>query len=384
MDNLLTNAGMELLLRGLCGEQIVFTKIKLGNGGEQDAAATDLSNPLVEAGISQIEREGDHATLRAAFSNTEVADGFTAKEIGVFAQDPDEEGKELLYGLWYEPDEAKADYVPAVTDRVLETQMDILVFIGEAENVSASIGSSMVYATAEELKDHTEDTENPHKVTKQQVGLGNVENKSISEQEPVFDNTADLAANESGEKVGVVFAKVKKAIETLMAHLSASNPHGITASLVGAAEKTHYHSASQINSGTLLAARGGTGCTSLAQLATRVSAFLCMPVIGSYVGDGSSSREIELGFPPMAVLLFDANGNVSDDVNGYAGGLALPGLAVSANVGSVVYDATWSDSYSVLMLTETGFKVNYNSNRKVMSNVSSMTYRYIAFRGGKA
>lgn len=381
MDHFLTSAGMNLLLRGLCGEQIVFTKIKLGNGPEQDDSATDLSNPLLEVEISEIEREETHVTLSAAFRNSEVSDGFTAKEIGVFVRDPDNAEKEFLYGLWYEPDEAKADYVPAVTDRVLETQMDILVFVGEAENVSASISSSLIYATTAELEKHTKDTENPHKVTKQQIGLGNVENKSISEQEPVFDSVKTLTANESGEKIGTVFAKVSKAIEALIAHLTALNPHGITANGIGAAAKAHYHSANQINSGTLPVARGGTGSTSMAALAGKVAAYFCVPIIGSYTGDGTQGREIELGFQPKAVLLFDANGNTNDDVNGYAGGLALPGLAVSAGIGSVTYDATWSDSYSVLMITENGFKVNYYSNRKVGSNVDGMTYRYIAFKG---
>lgn len=382
MDHFLTSAGLNLLLRGLCGEQITFTKVKIGNGPEQDDSATDLSNPLMEVEISEIEREETHVTLSAAFRNSEVSDGFTAKEIGVFVQDPDDAGKEFLYGLWYEPDEAKADYVPAVTDRVLETKMDILVFVGEAENVSASISSSMIYATTDELEKHVKDTENPHKVTKQQIGLGNVENKSISEQEPVFDNAKALAANESGEKIGTVFAKVKKAIEALIAHLNASNPHGISASGIGAAEKTHYHSANQINSGTLPVARGGTGCTSMTALAGKVAEYFCVPVIGFYTGDNTEGREIDLGFQPAAVLLFDGSGNVSDDVNGYTGGLALPGLAVSVFADSTAYDATWSNSCSVLMITDNGFKVNYYNGYRIKSNVSGRTYRYIAFKKG--
>lgn len=379
MKQFLTDAGLNLMLRGLCGEQIEFTKFKIGNGPEQDKTAVDLNNPLMEIEISKIERADTYVTLTGTFKNSEVEDGFSVRETGVFAKDPDNEGKEILYGLWCEPDEGKADYVPASEDRVLETQLDVLVFVGEAENVTATLGESMTYVTVTTLKKHTEDANNPHNVTKEQIGLGNVENKSISEQTPVFDDAEALKANASGEKIGSVFAKVKKAIETLSAHLSASNPHKITAGGIGAAEKVHYHNANQINAGTLAVARGGTGVNTEKELAAKVKPYLVEARFGSYTGDGTRGREIKLGYKPSAVLLFDANGNASDDVNGYAGGLALPNLGVSRSIGETTYDNTWSDTYSVMMITNNGFKVN--SNGKAKSNVEGMSYRYIAFKG---
>lgn len=377
----LTDGGLNLMLRGLAGSKIEFSRIALGNGPEQGKEATDLSNPLLSVDISKIERNTTYVTLSGAFRNTDVSDGFSAKEIGVFAADPDNENAEILYCLWYEENEVKADYVPAGTDRILETQIDVLVFVGEAENVSASLSSSLVYASAAELKAHMENQSNPHKITAAQIGLGNIENKTISEQTPIYDNAEKLSTIQSGEKIGSVFAKVKLAIETLMNHLTASNPHKITAALIGAAASTHYHNATQITAGTLSVYRGGTGCASLETLAQKLATYLNAPVFGTYTGDGTQAREIVLGFKPACVILANANGNTHDDINGYPGGIAFPDFAVSAKIGSATYDATWSNSYSVLMITDTGFKVNQYSSNKVRSNEGGMTYRYIAFRG---
>lgn len=285
MEQILTLAGLNLMLRGLCGEQIKFTKIKIGNGPEQDKTAEDLANPLMDVEIATITREETYVTLSGTFKNAEVSDGFNIREIGVFAENPDSEGQEILYGLWYEPDDTKADYVPAAEDRVLETQLNVLVFVGEVENVTATLNESMTYVTVAALKKHEEDQDNPHKVTKKQVGLENVENKSISEQTPVFEDTETMSANQSGEKIGTVFAKVKRAIETLTAHLSADNPHGITTDKLGAAAKTHYHNANQINAGTLPALRGGTGVTTLEALAGKLSTWLVNKAGDTMTGD---------------------------------------------------------------------------------------------------
>lgn len=423
----LTDAGKNLLLRALTGETITFTKIQLGNGPAQDArTATGLVNPLLTVELSKIEVGEEYVTLTAAFTNGTVVSGFHITEAGFYAKDPDDETKELLYALGNE-DESTADYVPNNANRILEMEFNALLFIGDAENVAAAINSSLVYASAADLEAHTGNVENPHNVTKEQVGLGNVPNKSTNDQTPTYETATAFATLTSGEKLGTAFGKIKLAITNLINHIAnKSNPHGVTAAQVNAAAKAHTHNASDINAGTVPVARGGTGATSFPSGAlvrgtggtslnylqgagalyspstgnprfgtlpismggtgvTTLNALLELVaqnlfVTGMYDGNGSAGRVIDLGFTPKAVLLFDAEGNTHDDVDDLHGGLALRNYNVISRNASNTYTTTWSNTYCVLGIVSSGFRVNYNSGQEIRSNENGHRYYYIAFR----
>lgn len=423
----LTDAGKNLLLRALTGETITFTKIQLGNGPAQDAkAATGLVNPLLTVELSKIEIGEEYVTLTAAFTNGTVVSGFHITEAGFYAKDPDDETKELLYALGNE-DESTADYVPNNANRILEMEFNALLFIGDAENVAAAINSSLVYASAADLEAHTTNVENPHGVTKEQVGLGNVPNRSTNDQTPTYETATSFATLTSGEKLSTAFGKIKLAITNLINHIAnKSNPHGVTAAQVNAAAKAHTHNASDINAGTVPVARGGTGASSFPNGAlvrgtggtslnylqgagalyspstgkpqfgtlpismggtgvTTLNGLLALVaenlfVTGMYDGNNAQGRVIELGFTPKAVLLFDAEGNTHDDVDDLHGGLALNGYNVISRNASNTYTTTWSNSYCVLGIVSGGFRVNYYTGNEIRSNESGHRYYYIAFR----
>lgn len=84
------------------------------------------------------------------------------------------------------------------------------------------------------LNTHTGNKSNPHSVTKSQVGLGNVPNVATNDQTPTYSDTTTLVTLSSGEKISIAFAKIKLAITTLINHLAnKSNPHGVTKSQIG-------------------------------------------------------------------------------------------------------------------------------------------------------
>lgn len=84
------------------------------------------------------------------------------------------------------------------------------------------------------LNTHIGNKSNPHSVTKSQVGLGNVPNVATNDQTPTYSDTTTLVTLSSGEKISIAFAKIKLAITTLINHLAnKSNPHGVTKSQVG-------------------------------------------------------------------------------------------------------------------------------------------------------
>ena len=243
MTHWLTPDGYNVMLRGLMGDAIKFTRIKYGNGTPGDGA-NDLKNPLLSLKIASATRSEKYVTLSVSFKNVELEiTGFWATEIGIYVEDPDDSAKELCYCIWEETEVEKADYINPNVERLLASQYDFVVFVSEAENVSAALGETLVYATVSELNNHKNDRNNPHKVTKEQIGLGNV-----------------LADITSGEKMGSILGKIAKALSLLKSHLSDfKNPHKVKASDIGAAASKHSHNANDINDGTVIVQRGGTG-----------------------------------------------------------------------------------------------------------------------------
>lgn len=264
----LTKSGMDLLLRTIAGEaSIKFSAIQFGNGSDAGNSATELSNPLLTEKISAYEIQDIFVNLSIIFSNSEVPAGFRATELGVLADDPDNEGGTMLYAYGYTPD-AEADYIPASSDKVLETQMDVMVYIGDAENVTASISQSLVYAAKEDLEAHINDKSNPHGVDKEAVGLGNVPNVGTNDQTPTYTEASSLETLKSGEKLSVACGKISKAVSSLISHIGTvgKNVHKETPTSIGAAPKYHKHSTTDITSGVLGLARGGTDVTSYSAL----------------------------------------------------------------------------------------------------------------------
>lgn len=86
---------------------------------------------------------------------------------------------------------------------------------------------------------HISDTANPHGVTAEQVGLGNVPNKTTNDLQPTYAEATELSPLSSGERLAVAFGKVAKAIGEFISHLAnKANPHGVTASQTGAVPTT--------------------------------------------------------------------------------------------------------------------------------------------------
>ena len=67
------------------------------------------------------------------------------------------------------------------------------------------------------LKSHIASKNNPHSVTKTQVGLGNVPNVSTNDQAPTFTEASARANIASGEKLSIIMGKIKKFFTDLKA-----------------------------------------------------------------------------------------------------------------------------------------------------------------------
>lgn len=162
----LTNAGADLLDRLLAGNEIEFTRVALGDGlvdnpddRESFSAMTNLVNHKWDLPVSGIDPLGNgEAVISAKYTNKGLTEGFTVREMGIFAKD--ENGNEILFE--YDNCNNKTNYLPAYADNIapISLNWDIHVIIKSIQNVSINITYSES-TTKEEFEKHVIST-NPH------------------------------------------------------------------------------------------------------------------------------------------------------------------------------------------------------------------------------
>ena len=161
----LTNAGKEILAKGLIGKQIRFSKVAFGAGDfnydtESVADLTELKDWRMDLPLVDKRMDGDGTvTIVALCTNFELTEGFPAKEIGVFAKDPDTDA-EVLYAYKNVGDEY--NFIPAKTGPVVKNaRFAYIVEIQDAENVSFDINFAFAYVSMDDFEAHINSTE-PH------------------------------------------------------------------------------------------------------------------------------------------------------------------------------------------------------------------------------
>jgi hypothetical protein len=168
---ILTNKGRALQAKVQAGATLHFTRIGVGDGNLGSQSIPDLNALISEKKSLTITKlktqSGGKAIVGGVLSNQDVTVGFYFREIGLFAQDPDV--GEILY--CYANAGAGAEYIsPGGGADVIEKTIDIIALTANAANVSATLDSSLVYASQQDLQNHIADRNNPHQVTAAQVG----------------------------------------------------------------------------------------------------------------------------------------------------------------------------------------------------------------------
>ena len=149
----LTNQGKNLQIKAQAGATLQYTRVGIGDGaldsGEQIADLTALKNQVKSLSITKLKvLTTGKADIGVVLSNQDVSTSFYFREIGVFAQDPDL--GEILY--CYGNAGSNAELIPASGGAdVIEKSIDIMVLTGNAANVTATIDSSLVYATQADI-----------------------------------------------------------------------------------------------------------------------------------------------------------------------------------------------------------------------------------------
>lgn len=378
-----TYLGLELTIKALSGDEITFTRFKIGNGEVSEDADVksldELINPLLEVPIETSERTDKAITLTGSFDLSSIEDDFRFREIGLFAEDAD--GNEVLFAYSNAGD--SAGELKANPDNVVASQkFGFVIAVSETANFQVILNQSLVYVTTEAFQEHLAAT-NPHGVTKKDVGLGNVANLTPNNLLWTYAIANENQELQSGERAYTVLGKLARIVKSFISHLSEKNPHNITADGISAAKASHEHSAGDIKTGILGTARGGTGKGSVKEFAEDLKQYIS-PVYGTFTGDGTQGRVVELDFTPTCVLLMNSEGYAGClHETEYYGGIAYRTAEKTVNVTRHVTAASldvWDDKYTVLAIVDNGFKVNYYASGDIFSNTNGREYMYIAYR----
>ncbi|MDE7281913.1 MAG: hypothetical protein K2N36_09275, partial [Ruminiclostridium sp.] len=236
-----TAAGMELLARSLIGGNVVITRAA---GGESVSAALSLTalksikEPCHELNLFRVEKGNGKIIVNLRAQNKGVREEYALRQIGLFAR-LEGDNNDVLFAVIQD---SIGENIPKESDNPdFLTEFDFVIAVANSEKISVEITPN-TFVTSEDMAEvekeiggHISDKENPHGVTKAQVGLGNVPDVATNDQTPTYAAAAKLGELVSGEKLSGAFGKIAKAVKELITHL-ADNVRHITA-----AERTAWN-----------------------------------------------------------------------------------------------------------------------------------------------
>ena len=161
----LTAAGKKVLAHGLLGEEILFTKVAIGDGEfdyetESVYDLTELRSWRMDLPLTAKEIKGDGTVyIEAYLSNAEVYQGFACREHALIAVDQTT-GKEIIYA--YRNCGNEYDFIPSNSGTAHKNiYLEYICEIQDAENINALLDLSVAYINRETFNDHV-NSEHPH------------------------------------------------------------------------------------------------------------------------------------------------------------------------------------------------------------------------------
>ena len=152
----LTSQGLELASKTLLSKTLQFTKFAIGDGElENDSMENirDLINQVSIFNITKIKRDSNNqVTVKGLFKNTDVANDFYLREVGLFAKDLDT-GQEILFAYVNYGDEA--EYINTSQEQKQEFYYDLIIKVDNTGNVVIEINSETIYVTEKDLLEIT-------------------------------------------------------------------------------------------------------------------------------------------------------------------------------------------------------------------------------------
>ena len=157
--SVVTQLGKNMIVESQNGKTVSFTRVVLGDGlvgdGEDIEKLTAIKKERLSCPIrSFVDKGNGQFTLQFEVSNTALEKGFWHREIGVMAKT--EGGAEQLYAYSYAG--TAASFLYDKTTPIQERLVKIDIVVGNTENLTVVIDSSIIHPTMaeveERLKEH--------------------------------------------------------------------------------------------------------------------------------------------------------------------------------------------------------------------------------------
>lgn len=230
-NTVITDAGVELIKNTMSGNNITITAVKSGTGKVSTdllRKQTAVTGVKQSGTVQSIKNDGNTIAVSVLFENTGLEKGYTMNQIGIYAKSGQ---TEILFAIAQDavgkeiPNESSMPYYSLISNFNFSFSSDL--------NITSEV-DPIGYVTLESFSEHKNNTSNPHNVTKAQIGLDNVENVKVNDHAVTFSDTNTLQTISSGEKASSAFSKIKLAITKLINHLnSKENPHEVTKKQIG-------------------------------------------------------------------------------------------------------------------------------------------------------
>jgi hypothetical protein len=145
----LTTQGQALYTKAQTGTTLTFTRMQIGGGqlasGQDQTKLTALISPIAYFNINSETANGNTASIKGIFENTNLTSSTYVCEIGLFAQDPT--AGEILYS--YANAGTLGDTLPPYANGPISRQFNINVAVGNATSVTATIPSNTYIPTTQ-------------------------------------------------------------------------------------------------------------------------------------------------------------------------------------------------------------------------------------------
>lgn len=176
--SVITNSGLNLLSNVTRTQALNIVAVKAGTGKVAEAGlinCTNLSGYKCDLEITDSRQTGTNAyQIQASLTNNSVSENFNLTQLGVFAT-LGSSTTQVLFMIIQSTDNGDNIPASAIADN-FTIRYQINLAFGNADNINITVNPLFP-----ELYEHTSNTNNPHNVTKTQVGLGNVGNfKAVS------------------------------------------------------------------------------------------------------------------------------------------------------------------------------------------------------------
>lgn len=206
MDYILTNNGAVLMTQVAAGRTILFTRTESGSGySPSPAMLQSVIDKKQDMFLEEVSFENRQAVVKTVLSNMQLEEEYQLRQVGVYAKlEGDEADTLVIIGQQY-----NGEKIPPYGERIIQIEYDIAMKVSGTGNVTIE-GVGTGYVTKGQFQAHLNDNDNPHKVTKKQVGMELVPNVATNDQTPTFEAAEERENIASGEKVSVIFGKVRK------------------------------------------------------------------------------------------------------------------------------------------------------------------------------